>query len=237
MEIGTDLNIPMYLYGWAHPGHRPLDELRRSLGFFAGASSGEWKGHSFPPLSPSPFSPLQTQLSQPQTRSSRLQTQSSVPQTTITSIAAQVPLPPDYGPSDAAGAGDASLLSAAGVTVVGACPWMINFNVPILTQDMKLCQRIAKAVSARGGGLPHVQAMALRHDSGCLEVACNLLDPLVTGPEAVQSLVQQLASQMSAERKSAPAVLEGYLTGPSLDGIKLVLENHLSELRQPAAVQ
>ncbi|GBG75477.1 hypothetical protein CBR_g20108 [Chara braunii] len=228
MEIGTDLNIPTYLYGWAHPGHRPLDELRRSLGFFAGASSGKWKGHSFPPLLPLPFSPLPSHSSQPQTQSSRLQTQSSRTQTSITSIAAQVPLPPDYGPSSAAG--PAALVSAAGVTVVGACPWMINFNVPILTQDMKLCQQIAKAVSARGGGLPHVQAMALRHGSGCLEVACNLLDPVVSGPEAVQSRVQQIASQISAECKTA--VLEGYLTGPSIDGIKLVLENHLSELRQ-----
>ena len=60
-----------------------------------------------------------------------------------------------------------------GVTCVGSTPWLVNYNVPLDTSDFDVGRDLARAVSARGGGPPGVQAMALRHGRG-LEVACNL---------------------------------------------------------------
>jgi hypothetical protein len=58
-------------------------------------------------------------------------------------------------------------------------------------------------VSERGGGLKFVEAMALSHQDGAVEVACNLLNPEVTSPEAVQLFLEQAVSE------SFPAGLSG----------------------------
>ena len=65
---------------------------------------------------------------------------------------------PDYGPS--------SIDMRLGVAAIGASPWVTNLNVPLATADLAAARRIARAVSARGGGLPHVEAMALPHTQG-----------------------------------------------------------------------
>lgn len=83
----------------------------------------------------------------------------------------------------------------SGVTVVGACPWVVNYNVRMQTTDLQKAARVAKKVSARGGGMPGVQAMALPHRDG-VEVACNLLFPEVAGPEDVQRKVEELGKEM-----------------------------------------
>lgn len=93
---------------------------------------------------------------------------------------------PDYGP--------AAPPPAAGVTCVGAVPWVVNYNVLLDTKDLKAAGRIAKAVSARGGGLAAVEAMALAHADGT-EIACNLLDSDVSGPATVLQRVHALASE------------------------------------------
>jgi len=49
--------IPVYLYGAASAKGRPLADLRRSLGYFAGAARGEWSG-----LSPTMASALKDNL-------------------------------------------------------------------------------------------------------------------------------------------------------------------------------
>ncbi len=71
-----------------------------------------------------------------------------------------------------------------GVTCVGSTPWLVNYNVPLEISDFDVGRAIARAVSARGGGPPGVQALALRHGCG-LEVACNLTAPEAGGGEAV----------------------------------------------------
>lgn len=53
-----------------------------------------------------------------------------------------------------------------GVAAVGASPWVTNLNVPLATGDLAAARHIARAVSTRGGGLPHVEAMALPHTQG-----------------------------------------------------------------------
>ena len=54
---------------------------------------------------------------------------------------------------------------ARGVVLVGAVPWVTNYNIQLHTTDLKAGREIATAVSQRGGGLPDVEAMALPHSS------------------------------------------------------------------------
>jgi hypothetical protein len=62
---------------------------------------------------------------------------------------------------------------AAGAVAVGAAKWVVNLNVPLAGQagrggsvEFGIARRIARGLSERGGGLPEVQAMALRHGEG-----------------------------------------------------------------------
>lgn len=102
---------------------------------------------------------------------------------------------------------------AKGIVVIGATNWVDNYNIPVWCSDIDSVRRIASKVRERGGGLKSVQAMALSHAAGCIEVACNLLDPSITGADQVQSEVQRLAA------KEGFKVGEGYFTDFSREKI------------------
>ncbi|XP_043690344.1 formimidoyltransferase-cyclodeaminase-like isoform X1 [Telopea speciosissima] len=170
--IGTELQVPTFLYGAAHKEGRKLDSIRRELGYFKPNSEGnQWAGG---PLSES------------------------------------LPMNPDEGPSQAA--------RGKGVVVIGATRWVDNYNVPVFSSDINAVRRIAKRVSARGGGLESVQAMALSHGVDLIEVACNLLEPNRVGADEVQLEVERLA------REEGMAVGKGYFTDFSQEKI---VENYL----------
>lgn len=99
----------------------------------------------------------------------------------------------DFGPTD--------VDERVGIVAVGATPWVVNFNVLLNSTDMTLGRSISKAVSQRGGGLPAVESMALRHTGGLIEVACNLLDYKISGPDAVLKRVTELAATEGVEVK------------------------------------
>lgn len=40
---------------------------------------------------------------------------------------------------------------------IGAVPWVVNYNVPLHTDDMTAARAVAMAVSTRGGGPAGVQ--------------------------------------------------------------------------------
>lgn len=82
----------------------------------------------------------------------------------------------------------------AGVATIGAGPWVVNFNLPLLTEDMAAARRVSRAVSERGGGLAGVEAMALRQESGSIEVACNLTDASASPPAVVEARIAALAA-------------------------------------------
>jgi len=148
--------VPVYLYGAARADGRPLDELRRHLGYFGGARGGEWAG-----------------LSEEMAAAIRA-------------------LAPDFGPREPD--------PRHGAVVIGAVPWVHNYNILVtgteLSQDdlMARCRRVARAVSSRGGGPPAVQTMALLHERG-VEVACNLLDVSRTPPAEVLARVEALCAE------------------------------------------
>ncbi|XP_015936243.1 uncharacterized protein LOC107462150 isoform X1 [Arachis duranensis] len=116
-----------------------------------------------------------------------------------------LPLNPNSGP--------AQVTLAKGVLIIGATNWVDNYNVPLLSSDISAVRRIAKLVSGRGGGLPSVQAMALAHGEGVIEVACNLLDPNKVGGERVQNKVECLA------KEEGISVGKGYFTDFSQEEI------------------
>ncbi|BAT92255.1 uncharacterized protein HKW66_Vig0218600 [Vigna angularis] len=166
-DMGSNLQVPTYLYGAAHEEGRTLDSIRRVFGYFKpNSSENQWIGG--------------------------LKSDS-------------LPLKPDRGPSQ--------VTSAKGVAVIGATNWVDNYNIPLLSSDINAVRRIAKQVSGRGGGLPSVQAMALAHGEGVIEVACNLLDPSKVGGERVQEEVESLA------REEGISVERGYYTDFSQDQI------------------
>lgn len=147
-DIGTNLEVPTFLYGAAHESGRTLDAVRRELGYFRPNTPGNiWVG--------GPNS--------------------------------EMPLHSDEGPSQ--------VDPSKGVVVIGSTRWVDNYNVPVFSTNISAVRRIAKLVSERGGGLPSVQAMALAHGEGIIEVACNLLEPSKVGGDQVQVEVERLARE------------------------------------------
>lgn len=116
-----------------------------------------------------------------------------------------LPVAPDAGPRTSS--------ASNGVVVVGATPWVDNYNVPLTTADVSVARRIARAVSERGGGLACVQAMGLAHGDGATEVACNLLHPDAVGADQVQERVSRLAAGLGV------GVGQGYFTDLSREKV------------------
>uniref|UniRef100_A0A1J3J6C0 glutamate formimidoyltransferase n=1 Tax=Noccaea caerulescens TaxID=107243 RepID=A0A1J3J6C0_NOCCA len=116
-----------------------------------------------------------------------------------------VPVKPFAGPQEVS--------KAKGVVAVGACGWVSNYNVPVMSTDLKVVRRLARKASERGGGLPSVQTMALLHGEGVIEVACNLLNPSQVGGDEVQRLIDKLG------REEGLLVSKGYYTDYTADQI------------------
>lgn len=119
--------------------------------------------------------------------------------------------PPDYGPR--------LLRDEWGIACVGCLPWVVNHNVVLNTSDLGLAKELAKRVSERGGGLANVQAMGLAYEDGKVEVACNLLDAAVSGPEDVN---EYLSRVLDDARGNVPAgscvrIVRSYQTGKSVE--------------------
>ncbi|XP_073005367.1 formiminotransferase cyclodeaminase-like protein [Typha latifolia] len=114
-----------------------------------------------------------------------------------------LPERPDVGP--------AYVTRARGITVIGASPWVDTYNVPVMSTDVPTVRRIARMVSARGGGLPTVQTLALVHGDDSTEITCMLLDPSTVGADRLQSQVELIAAEEGLE------VEKGYFTDISQD--------------------
>ncbi|WJX17355.1 hypothetical protein P8452_07284 [Trifolium repens] len=82
-------------------------------------------------------------------------------------------------------------------------------------------RRIAKLISGRGGGLASVQAIAITHGEGIIEVACNLLDPKNVVGERVQQEIENLA------REEGISVEKGYYPDFSHEEI-VIMQNEMS---------
>jgi glutamate formiminotransferase len=138
---------------------------------------------------------------------------------------------PDFG------TGEKSDVEEKGVCCVGAVPFVVNYNVPMVCElsdwsqeklVLDLGKQIAKRVSQRNeiDGLPNVQSMALMRtttnenedalSSGNknmtmeIEIACNLLDETSsTTREQVQKKIEELMPELLVENASRGVKLNG----------------------------
>lgn len=190
--IGQKLRVPVLLYGLASPAGVQLADLRRKHGYFqeTAVGGGGAGGGGWAGAH----------------------------------VIKGGRLVADFGPSEVS--------PEAGIVMLGATPWICNYNVPIsidlpcdVENMMKAARRVARNVSERGGGLPAVQAMALPHGSDAdkgimtVEIACNLLDVSVTGPDMVQAKVKSLCSSKTGSADFEWNVGSGYVTNMSSAGI------------------
>ena len=76
---------------------------------------------------------------------------------------------PDFGP--------AKVHASAGVTAVGARPFLIAYNINLGTNDLTIAEKIGKAIRASSGGYRFVQARGIPLEGrGIVQVSMNLLD-------------------------------------------------------------
>ncbi|WCJ30655.1 transferases folic acid binding [Euphorbia peplus] len=74
-------------------------------------------------------------------------------------------------------------------------------------------------VSARGGGLPAVQTLALVNADDSIEIACMLLEPNRIGADRIHSQVEMLAAEECID------VRKGYFTEISPE---MIIEKYTS---------
>ncbi|KAJ0051687.1 hypothetical protein Pint_01648 [Pistacia integerrima] len=148
-DIGSRFQVPVFLFGAAHPTGKAPDTIKRQLNYYRPNFMGnQWAGWT---------------------------------------TAETLPVRPDEGPNQVS--------RARGIVMIGARPWAATYNVPIMSTDISSARRIARMVSARGGGLPTVQALGLAHGEDSTEIACILLEPNQVGADRVQSRVEMLAAE------------------------------------------
>jgi len=95
-------------------------------------------------------------------------------------------LAPDFGPT--------KVHPTAGVTAIGARPFLVAFNVYLDTQEIAVAKEIAKQIRTSSGGLPGVQASGFIVD-GLAQVSMNLLDIDVTSPAVVFNAIKARAEK------------------------------------------
>mmetsp|Transcript_16387 Transcript_16387/g.41365 ORF Transcript_16387/g.41365 Transcript_16387/m.41365 type:complete len:318 (+) Transcript_16387:46-999(+) len=124
------------------------------------------------------------------------------------SDAVQSGIVPDFGP--------ATPTDGHGITLCGATPYVVNFNLMLDTADVSIAKQISKLIrGSSDGGLPGVQAMGYLKGTSqpgeyVAEVACNLTEPMRQGSnaEAVLKMVSQLAEDKGVH------VAKSYSTNP-----------------------
>jgi glutamate formiminotransferase/formiminotetrahydrofolate cyclodeaminase len=97
-------------------------------------------------------------------------------------------LAPDFGPT--------RVHPTAGVTAIGARPFLVAFNVYLDTQEIAVAKEIAKQIRTSSGGLPGVQASGFIVD-GLAQVSMNLLDIDITSPAVVFNAIKARAEKQS----------------------------------------
>ena len=97
-------------------------------------------------------------------------------------------LEPDFGPN--------RVHPTAGVTAIGARPFLVAYNVYLDTQDVTIAKEIAKQIRTSSGGLPAVQASGFIVD-GLAQVSMNLLDIDITSPAVVFNAIKVRAEKRS----------------------------------------
>jgi glutamate formiminotransferase/formiminotetrahydrofolate cyclodeaminase len=106
-------------------------------------------------------------------------------------------LQPDFGPN--------RVHPTAGVTAIGARPFLVAFNVYLATADVSIAKAIAKKIRTSSGGLPAVQASGFQVE-GLAQVSMNLLDIDITTPATVFGAIKKLAEKQGVDVQKSEIV-------------------------------
>ena len=83
----------------------------------------------------------------------------------------------------------------AGATAIGARPILIAYNVNLASNRLGVAKRIASAIRASSGGLPHVKALGMQLDHGIVQVSMNLTNYKETSMTTVFDAVDARGAQ------------------------------------------
>ncbi|HEU4479565.1 MAG TPA: glutamate formimidoyltransferase [Pyrinomonadaceae bacterium] len=110
-------------------------------------------------------------------------------------------------PSRAPDVGPLQVHETAGAIAVGARPFLIAFNINLLTSDVSVARQIARTVRARQGGLPFIKALGFELASrGVVQVSMNLVNYEVSGMEMAYAAVKREATKLGIEIASTEIV-------------------------------
>ena len=119
-------------------------------------------------------------------------------------------------PNRAPDLGPLSVHETAGAIAIGARPFLIAFNINLRTSDVAIARTIAKAVRARGGGLPFVKALGFELSTrGLVQVSMNIVNYAVTGLTQAYEAVRLEAERAGIEIASTELV--GLIPEKALD--------------------
>jgi glutamate formiminotransferase len=142
---------------------------------------------------------------------------------------------PDFGPS--------SPHATAGVTVIGARPPLVAYNVELATDRLEVARAIARSVRQSSGGLPAVKAIGVAlADRGIVQVSMNLTDFRTTSItqafDAVEAGARNhgVAVQASELIGLAPAAaltsaIAAHVRLRDFDADRMILERRLKAVR------
>jgi glutamate formiminotransferase/glutamate formiminotransferase/formiminotetrahydrofolate cyclodeaminase len=106
---------------------------------------------------------------------------------------------PDLGPR--------RVHETAGAIAIGARPFLIAFNINLRATDVSIARKIARAVRARGGGLPFVKALGFELSTrGLVQVSMNIVNYEVTGLTQAYEAVRREAERAGVEIVSTEIV-------------------------------
>jgi glutamate formiminotransferase len=119
-------------------------------------------------------------------------------------------------PDRAPDVGEPKLHPSAGGIAVGARPFLIAFNVNLLSSDLSIARRIARAVRERDGGLRFVKALGFELQTrGLVQVSMNLIDYEQTTIARAFAAVHREAGRLGVTISGAEIV--GLLPRAALD--------------------
>lgn len=96
--------------------------------------------------------------------------------------------------------GEQQLHPTAGATVVGARKFLIAYNVNLNTADIKIANKIARAIRYSTGGLRYVKSMGVDlHSRGIAQVSINLTDYEQTPMHRVFEMVRREAERYGCQ--------------------------------------
>jgi glutamate formiminotransferase/glutamate formiminotransferase/formiminotetrahydrofolate cyclodeaminase len=106
---------------------------------------------------------------------------------------------PDLGPR--------RVHETSGAIAIGARPFLIAFNINLRATDVAIARKIARAVRARGGGLPFVKALGFELSTrGLVQVSMNIVNYEVTGITQAYDAVRREAERVGVEIVSTEIV-------------------------------